>query len=387
MNEQPNLYALNVDGTLNENDCRRLSDLSDGEKTIISLCFASLSGSRSNAKKLLLLDELDSVLNPSLIQIFFTVIKEFFIDKGVMVIMTTHSPATISLSPSDTKNYEIFKPNQTDNRILEVSRNEYSELQIANKEFYDRISDQSRRIESLLKDINSTQEILIITEGKTDWKYILAALRYYNSNGEFSDIKEEFFYRFGSAEDVEKGVCGSNEINSLSDSQLKNYLNSLIETRKIDVDNTQIRIGIFDSDTNTSVINDEEKRVFSFKIEPRDISTELLFNDDEIKTVIEEKRLYIGDEFHPKTKINKNDSSLTLGGDNSNINKAGKRTIIDSDVYNRESTNVALTKESFAQAVFNGEVEISKESWEKFRHIFEQIQTFIVRETSDSEII
>jgi ABC-type branched-subunit amino acid transport system ATPase component len=121
INEQPRLYALKDDETLNENQTRSLSELSDGEKVIISLCFASLNSSNSATKKLLLLDELDAVLNPSLIQAFFTVIQDYFVDQGVMVIMITHSPATISLAPDYAKCYEVFKPNPTGRRILEVS--------------------------------------------------------------------------------------------------------------------------------------------------------------------------------------------------------------------------------------------------------------------------
>jgi ABC-type multidrug transport system ATPase subunit len=378
INEQPQLYALKNDGMLDESNSRRLSDLSDGEKTIISLCFASLSNSPSAVKKLLLLDELDAVLNPSLIQIFFTVIQEFFIDQGVMVIMATHSPATISLSPDNATYYEIFRPNQKEVRILEVSRDEYSELQIANKDFYDKITDQDKRIDSLLQQINSPQEILIITEGKTDWKYMLGALKYFNSNQEFLDIKEEFFYRFGSDKDKEQKICGCNKIDDLSDSKLRSYLNSLMESRKIDANHNQIRIGIFDSDNKEiRIVNDKENKVFSFKIEPIDISTEFLFDDSEIKTDFHGKRLYIGDEFDQRTKKHSCDLSLSLGGSSSNTNKAGKRTIIESDVYNSSNENIALSKEKFAQAVFNGEVEISKKSWENFRHIFEKIKTFL----------
>jgi ABC-type multidrug transport system ATPase subunit len=378
MNEQPKLYALKIDGTLDENNSRNLSDLSDGEKTIISLCFASLSNSHLNTKKLLLLDELDAVLNPSLIKIFFSVIQEFFIDQGVMVIMATHSPATISLSPTNATYYEIFRPNQKGVRILEVSRAEYSELQIANKYFYDQITDQNKRIDSLLQQINSSKEILIITEGKTDWKYILAALKYFNSKNEFSNIQEDFFYRFGSDEDVNKEICGCNISGELSDSKLNNYLASLISTRVIDINHTQVRIGIFDSDNNNTRPNeDKEKKVFSFKIKPDNISTEFLFNDNEIKTDFDGKRLYIGVEFDETTKKHTCDPSLNLGGDNSNINKAGKKTIVESGVYNSKNENIALPKEKFAQAVFNGEVNICEESWERFRHIFEKIQSFI----------
>jgi AAA15 family ATPase/GTPase len=376
INEQPRLYTLKDDGTLNENQTRSLSELSDGEKTIISLCFASLSSSRLNTKSLLLLDELDAVLNPSLIQAFFTVIQKYFIDNGVMVVMITHSPATISLAPDYAKCYEVFKPNPKGRRILEISRDEYAEMQIANKRFYDQINDQDQRINSLLKVIESSQDILIVTEGKTDWKYMLSALRYFHGKKEFEDIKEEFFYRFGSEQDLKESVCGCEAVINMGHSELTKYLSGLREARKIDI-NHKIRIGIFDSDTKITIVNDEGKRIFSFMIEPSGISTEFLFTDDEIKTDINGMRLYIGDEFCRKSKIHSNDSSLNIGGDSTNINKAGQRVIVDSGVYNRDRINVALSKENFAKAIFNGDISISEASWEKFRDIFGKIQAYI----------
>lgn len=386
INEQPKLFAIKSNGSIDENSSRNLVDLSDGEKTIISLCFATLIDNNVNAKKLLLLDELDSVLNPSLIQMFFAVIEEFFINKGIMVVLSTHSPATISLSPDNTKFYEIFKPNSTGNRVLEIPQNDYSELLIANKKFYDKISNQENRITELQNNIISNQNILILTEGKTDWKYFLSALRFFHNNNQFEDIEEDYFYRFGSEQDLKDNVCNTKEVNELSDSKLKNYLNSLIEARKIDINNTQIRIGIFDSDTNIQLVNDSGKNVFSFKIEPNNISTELLFTDEEIKIEIDNKRLFIGDEFDIRNKIHNTNSLLTLGGDSSNTNKAGKRTIIESDVYDRERKNVSLSKEKFAQAIYHNNALISLNSWNNFKHIFEQISTIIPKKIKEGVV-
>lgn len=176
---------------------------------------------------------------------------------------------------------------------------------------------------------------------------------------------------------MNKEICGCNISDELSESKLNNYLTSLISTRAIDINHTQVRIGIFDSDTNIRPHENKEKKVFSFRIEPDGISTEFLFNDNEIKTDFDEKRLYVGVEFDKITKKHTCDPSLNLGGDNSNINKAGEKTIVESGVYNSENENIALPKEKFAQAVFNGEVNICEESWERFRHIFEKIQSFI----------
>ncbi|WP_291286537.1 AAA family ATPase [Flavobacterium sp.] len=373
LTETPLLFQIDSNGKIIETESRPLKDLSDGEKTIISLCFTSLQKNNLDEIKLLLLDEFDAVLNPSLIESFFIVIKKYYLDKGVIVILTTHSPATISLAPEYASFYEVFKPNGNSSRVLQVNKEDYAELKKVNKLFYDKIDNQAERIKELETKIESNKDILIITEGKTDWKYILKALQYFHSKGEFTEIIEEYFYRFGSENDFNEKICGTSEINELSDSKLKNHLSSLVEVRNIGIPNLQIRIGIFDSDTNTQLVNVEQKNVYSFKIEPDGISTELLFSEDEIKTDINGRRLFIGEEFNDRTKRHILDLTLNLGGDNSNTNKAGKKVIIESGVYNINSENVALSKENFAQAIFNGQINVSNESWENFRHIFNNI--------------
>lgn len=374
LTETPLLFQIDDEGNIIKEEYRELKNLSDGEKTIISLCFNSLKRINTADKKILLLDEFDAVLNPSLIESFFIVIKRYYLDKGIIVILTTHSPATIALAPENTSYYEVYKKNIYPNRILPINKEEYSELKKANKQFYDKIDDQAGRIKELEAHVESEKDTLIITEGKTDWKYILKALEYFHSKKEFLEINSDYFYRYGTENDVNEKICNTTEINELGDTKLKAYLESLSKTRNIDINNSKIRIGIFDSDNNSiTILNEKEKNIFSFKIEPNNISTEFLFSEKEIKTKIGGYRLFIGDEFHKDSKIHLTDSSLNLGGDNQNINKAGKKTIIESNVYNRESVNLALPKEKFAQAIFNGEIQISDESWENFRHIFENI--------------
>jgi ABC-type branched-subunit amino acid transport system ATPase component len=375
LTETPVLFQIDSNGKIIEQESRKLKDLSDGEKTIISLCFTSLKKEKHDEKKLLLLDEFDAVLNPSLIESFFIVLEKYFISKGIPVILTTHSAATISLAPEYVSYYEVFKPGSNSSRILEANKEDYSELRKVNKRFYDKIDNQAERIKELETKIESNEDILIVTEGKTDWKYILKALQYFHIKGEFTEITENYFYRFGSENDFNEKICGTSEINELSDSKLKNHLSSLVEVRNIGSHNLQIRIGIFDSDTNTQLVNVEQKNVYSFKIEPDGISTEFLFTDDEIKTYIDGRRLFIGEEFDGKTKRHLLDPTLNIGGDNSNTNKAGKRVIIESGVYNNSAENIALSKENFAQEIFNGKINICDDSWEKFRHIFSNIST------------
>ena len=128
---------------------RELSDLSDGEKSIVSLTFALLNENRRPIEKLLLLDEFDNTLNPSLVEALFRVIDEYFISKGVVVIMTTHSPVTISMAPEYANYYEMFKQNNDSPKIIAVDKYQYSELKIANKNFYDKIRNPLLRLKEL----------------------------------------------------------------------------------------------------------------------------------------------------------------------------------------------------------------------------------------------
>lgn len=372
--ETPILFQIDKDGNIIESEKRNLQSLSDGEKAIISLCFTSLQRIESQ-KKILLLDEFDSVLNPSLIERFYEILKIYFIDKGIIVILSTHSSATISLAPNFASYYEVFKKDQSLLRLYEVNRDEYSELEKVNKIFYDRISDQTERIKELENNIVKDQNVTIITEGKTDWKYILKALSYFHSKGEYDVIKEEYFFKFGSEEDKTNSVCGTDVISDMGESQLNSTLTSAINSRNANEDERKkIMIGIFDSDTDIKIKNRNEYGVYSFKIEPNNISTEFLFIEENIKSYVNGERLFIGEEFDERTTKH-NSENLFLGVNSTK--RAGKKEIIDIDVYNENSENKALSKERFAQAVFNGKIAISEESWENFRHIFDKVVSYL----------
>jgi ABC-type uncharacterized transport system ATPase component len=375
LTETPRLFQIDSQENINENDSRPLQDLSDGEKAIISLCFTSLKKIDTNKTKILLLDEFDATLNPSLIESLFVVIKKYFIDKGIVVIMATHSTATISLAPEYATYYEVFKKGNSNSRIFKIDRDSYLELKKVNKQFYDKISDQAGRIKELEASINSDNEILIITEGKTDWKYILRALNYFHGKEEFLEIKTDYFYRFGSKDDVDNAICGTAFFADMGESQLNSFLSNEISSRTADIySRKKIRIGVFDSDTNIKINSKNEYGVFSFKISPEDISTEFLFSETDIKKEIDGERLFIGNEFNERSTRHLL-TNLYLG--QSSSKKAGKFVIIDSDVFDDQDEIKSLSKEKFAQAVYNGDIEISEESWENFRHIFDNILSII----------
>lgn len=92
----------------------KFQDLSSGEKVLMSfaLCLYNAQESRQ-AKvfpKLLLLDEVDAPLHPSMILSLINTIQNVLVrDKKVAVILTTHSPSTVALAPEDS--IYIMNPN------------------------------------------------------------------------------------------------------------------------------------------------------------------------------------------------------------------------------------------------------------------------------------
>ncbi|KQY45316.1 hypothetical protein ASD46_09355 [Rhizobium sp. Root491] len=78
-------------------------DLSSGEKVLLQLVLWLFTAGKSGIfPKLLLLDEPDAHLHPSMTTQFLDVISETLVKKyGVRVIMTSHSPSTVALAPID----------------------------------------------------------------------------------------------------------------------------------------------------------------------------------------------------------------------------------------------------------------------------------------------
>ena len=98
----------------------QFSELSSGEKVLMSLALA-LYNSKFDLEfpKVLLMDEPDASLHPSMSKQFLDVVERVFVkDKGIKVIITTHSPSTVALC--DEKN--LFIMNKTGQRIEKISK-------------------------------------------------------------------------------------------------------------------------------------------------------------------------------------------------------------------------------------------------------------------------
>ncbi|MGO4822043.1 MULTISPECIES: AAA family ATPase [unclassified Flavobacterium] len=98
----------------------KFGDLSSGEKVIMSLALALYNSNFDiEFPKMLLMDEPDASLHPSMSKKFLDVIQEVFVkEKKMKVIVTTHSPSTLALAPEES----IFIVNKTGQRVEKATK-------------------------------------------------------------------------------------------------------------------------------------------------------------------------------------------------------------------------------------------------------------------------
>jgi AAA15 family ATPase/GTPase len=95
-------YKFSITKNTNQ-EAVKVDDLSSGERVLFSLAFFMFNSQEAKRyPKLLLLDEPDAHLHPSMTAQLLKVLKNILVDKyNVQVIMTTHSPSTVAISPED----------------------------------------------------------------------------------------------------------------------------------------------------------------------------------------------------------------------------------------------------------------------------------------------
>lgn len=131
------------------------SNLSSGEKILMALAASIYKGEADNHfPDILLLDEIDASLHPTMIKDLLNVVYEVFLSKGVKVILVTHSPTTVALA-NDENIYLMNK--EGTNRIQQSSR---SEALSVLTEGYMTLDEGIKIIDDL-----GSKEIIIISEG------------------------------------------------------------------------------------------------------------------------------------------------------------------------------------------------------------------------------
>ncbi|WP_029489651.1 ATP-binding protein [Aquimarina agarivorans] len=99
-----------------------IPNLSSGEKTIMSLILALYNSKNEiTFPEVILFDEPDSVLHPSMSKQMLDVLQNIFVkQQQVKVIITTHSPSTVALSPE----LSIYKMDRDLGMLLKIEKKE-----------------------------------------------------------------------------------------------------------------------------------------------------------------------------------------------------------------------------------------------------------------------
>ncbi len=141
--------------------------LSSGERILMALVASIYKSSSDNHfPDILLLDEIDASLHPSMTRSLLKVINDIFISKGVKVILVTHSPSTIALANPES----IYLMNKFGENRLEKADKDIA-LSILTEGFAT-LNEGKLLFENI---IQSNKDCILFTEGKTDIEHIRIA--------------------------------------------------------------------------------------------------------------------------------------------------------------------------------------------------------------------
>lgn len=350
-----------------------INDLSSGEKQIVFRGSFLLRNKLATEGSIVLIDEPEISLHPKWQLKILDFYKNLFKnDKGIQtsqLFFATHSP------------FVIHNDSRLNDKVLVLKRTHTGEVIIPDQgEFFNWTEEQVIKeafdINFLQEKINNAPKHLIITEGKTDWKHLSAALNKFQSDGQMIENNFEF-YKFEDEIDM-----GSKNLLSLCAA-----LSKIRNDKKI--------IAIFDRDEADIIKKVTSKNGESFKkwgngvysfvlpipehrIATPKICIEHCYIDEDIKLKdAQDRRLYMGNEFSYEY-------ALSIDGDKAckYKNKCGANSIqiIDDGVCliaDKDGNNIALSKSNFAQYIYNKTEPFNQVNFESFRPVFGIIQDII----------
>jgi len=234
--------------------------------------------------------------------------------------------------------------------------------------------------EAMIATPSTPQIILkpkIYTEGKSDWKHIKAAMLSLRELGEYQYVDLEI--------QEYEGEMGDNELINMCNAHSKSA-------------HSTPHIHIFDRDNEKTLkkVTSEVKQykdwgnnVFSFALpipehrqDTPKLSIEHYYKDTELMRECEQgRRLYLGKEFHSESGRHKTDDNITCNDRNKTRDE---NAIIDNLVFDKESINVALPKNDFAEFVLNRKQNFDDFDFSGFKKIFWLISEITRNVTSTS---
>ena len=248
---------------------------------------------------------------------------------------------------------------------LEMLSKELGELK-AEAIFYSR--KVSTSAQSALAELNHAKAI-ILTEGKTDWKHLSKAADKLAIN---SDIA--FF-------DDDKPRGGPDLL------QMCRHFASIPQKLPMifvfDRDDSEILKKLNAKNLPGKAFQEWGNNVYSFAIpvpshreeNEHAISIESFYKDDEIiRKDPEGRRLFLSNEFNKKTGNHNTEQLHCTALNKINYEKIG---VIDSGVFNKDNNSVALSKDSFAEAIYKNDNNFNDFNHSEFKPIFDTIDDII----------
>ena len=305
--------------------------------------------------------------------------------KNSQIFVTSHSPAFYNCV-SENKNVINVGYEQNKTTLLKDISHLDEELGYIKlyQNFIEQVKDLEKKneekanyIESLKNELHNSQKPIILTEGKTDASLLKLAIKKLSlSDFEEWDIKP-----------ILSDKTSNNEA----------LLKFLYELRD-NMPSNQLIVGMFDRDVKLDVVDGEIKRdlrdmdffkfaknLYAFAIpvpherpETDQISIEHYFTNSEIKTEIDGKRLFMGNEFQI-TGVYIGDEELYYKGA-SNVYNTIK--IIEHEskkfVTKYDGTgDYSISKAAFVQSIQENKAGFSDISFSEFSKIFDTISTIV----------
>lgn len=247
-------------------------------------------------------------------------------------------------------------------------------------------SQKETEINQLKEFIEASQVPIILTEGKTDATLLRLAIK-----------------RLGLTDFECWNIRPIYSQNTSNNEVLLRYLLDL----KDNIHLPMLIIGMFDRDTKLNISTDGEiidirdkefvkisDKIYAFSIpvpferpEANQISIEHYFTDEEIKTEVDGKRLFMGSEFY-STGVFKGDAKLfykgatTVSGTIKIIEHESKKYVTDLD----GSGDYSISKARFVECIENETGNFSNFSFQEFLKIFELLER-IAKDSGMSNVL
>lgn len=310
---------------------------------------------------------------------------------NVQFVITTHSPLFLLGMEKEygPEGFDIYQmPDGTN-----ISAERFSEFDKAYLYFSETERHQRELVEALKQ--GDSDSPIIITEGATDWKHLIAAYNDLSIREEYKDLFTALSFDFFKYEPLNSSKEAENKI-EMGNKPLVAMCESfskMPQKRKMlfiaDCDDKETNKRMTLTGSNYKAWGNN---VYSFVLpvpesrkETPEICIEHLYSDEEIRTEYIEngipRRLYLGYEFNNKgisKELGKMCEKRNVCGD-------GKITIIEgssgekvTEVYSDDDINYALPKMKFAECVLNKENGFDKFDFSNFVKVFEIIREILM---------